>query len=154
MWTALKYMYLDDRSVGSHKRQCWLVFWQLVIIKDAADWYVDIYQGHCCLIWGPLPKSSLTDLWTATKDTAHFSVYNYKISNCGLIFRQLPKIFLTDLWKATINIADWSVDSVGWFMKSYQGHYRGPQGLWGTGEKGYLFLGSWGALCNYFRGAG
>ena len=24
--------------------------------------------------------------------------------------------------------------------------YMGPQGFWGSGEKGYLFSGSWGAL--------
>ena len=27
----------------------------------------------------------------------------------------------------------------------------GPQGFWGSGEKGYLFLGSWGALVIIFR---
>ena len=31
----------------------------------------------------------------------------------------------------------------------------GPQGFWGSGEKGYLFLGlQLGSTANYFRGAG
>ena len=29
---------------------------------------------------------------------------------------------------------------------SYCPHYGGPQGFWESGEKGYLFSGSWGAL--------
>ena len=30
-------------------------------------------------------------------------------------------------------------------------HIRGgPQGFWGSGKKGYLFSGSWGALLNIF----
>ena len=31
-------------------------------------------------------------------------------------------------------------------MKSCILHLWGPQGFWGSGEKGYLSLGSWGAL--------
>ena len=31
------------------------------------------------------------------------------------------------------------------------GHMYGPQGFYGSGEKGYLFSGSWGALVNIFR---
>ena len=31
---------------------------------------------------------------------------------------------------------------------------RGPQGFWGSEEKGFLFSGSWGSIANYFRGAG
>ena len=31
---------------------------------------------------------------------------------------------------------------------------RGPQGFWGTGEKGFLLSGSWGALVTIFRDLG
>ena len=31
---------------------------------------------------------------------------------------------------------------------------RGPLGFWGTGENGYLFSGSWGALVIIFRDLG
>ena len=31
-------------------------------------------------------------------------------------------------------------------IRLYAADYRGPQGFWGSGENGYLFSGSWGAL--------
>ena len=34
------------------------------------------------------------------------------------------------------------------------GHMYGPQGFLGSGEKGYLFSGSWGALVIIFRELG
>ena len=34
------------------------------------------------------------------------------------------------------------------------GHMYGPQGFWRSGEKGYLFSGSWGALVIIFRKLG
>ena len=33
-------------------------------------------------------------------------------------------------------------------------HIWGPQGFWGSGENGYLFSGSWGALVIIFRDLG
>ena len=33
-------------------------------------------------------------------------------------------------------------------------HMLGPQGFWGSGENGYLFSGSWGALVIIFRDLG
>ena len=51
------------------------------------------------------------------------------------------------------------VDRVSDFMMYFQIYdfstlYIAPRGFRGSGEKGYLFSGSWGSTAYYFRGAG